>query len=202
MTRPIPIEVHHSAFTALPKLTLQAGLAQSIMPGKLGHYHPNHGLRAAPDDFRPPPTGALSPKRVDAPVTSRPNRPKGRWRERKKAGLTVRVDGYVAVFSRLHLLLQWITPSGMRGRVHPLNVSSHRTRSHGALKTPRSAASSRALRPALKRGTAKRGLESVKTFQTLSDLGAGWARGVLHPLRGKGAAHTARRVSFGGLEMR
>ncbi|RSH90226.1 hypothetical protein EHS25_001560 [Saitozyma podzolica] len=168
---PIPIEVHHGAFTALPKLTLQAGLAQSIMPGTLGHYHPNHDLRAAPDDFRPPPTGALSPKRVDAPVTSRPNRPKGRWRERKKAGLTVRVDG-------------------------------HRTRSHGALKTPRSAASSRALRPALKRGTAKRGLESVKAFQTLSDLGAGWARGVLHPLRGKGAAHTARRVSFGGLEMR
>lgn len=96
MTRPIPIEVHHGAFTALPKLTLQAGLAQSIMPGTLGHFHPNQDLRAAPaapDDFRPPPTGALSPKRVEAPATTRQNRAKGRWRERKKAGLTVRVDG-------------------------------------------------------------------------------------------------------------
>jgi hypothetical protein len=96
MTRPIPIEVHHGAFTALLKLTLQAGLAQSIVPGTLGHFHPNQDVRAAPDDFRPPPTGALSPMRVEAPVTTRS---KGRWRERKKAGLTVRVDGYVKVTS-------------------------------------------------------------------------------------------------------
>jgi len=30
--RPIPIEVHHASFAALPKLTLQAGLANA-MPG-------------------------------------------------------------------------------------------------------------------------------------------------------------------------
>jgi len=80
--RPIPIEVHPASFAALPKLTLQAGLA-NVMPG-------------APTSFDEPepmivetPTG---PKRGHKLTKTKGN---GKWRDRKKLGLKIRTDGYV-----------------------------------------------------------------------------------------------------------
>jgi hypothetical protein len=45
--------------------------------------------------FEPPPTGALSAKE---PMLHLPGKIReGRWKERKKAGLKIRVDGWVTI---------------------------------------------------------------------------------------------------------
>jgi hypothetical protein len=70
-TRPIPLEVHHASFAALPKLTLQAGLANAL-PGTLSYTEPHTQSKRLQAE-----SAVLIKHRKD----------------RKKAGLKIRVDG-------------------------------------------------------------------------------------------------------------
>ena len=85
--RPIPLEVHPAAFAALPKLTLQAGLANA-MPGAPTSY----------DDTALEATADSAVLTAIEPATSKRTLgrgKKGRWGERKKFGLWIHVEGYV-----------------------------------------------------------------------------------------------------------
>jgi hypothetical protein len=70
--RPIPIDVHPSTFAALPKLTLQAGLA-NVLPGV---HHPEEDSTMQDQPFK----GRVKAKS---------------WKGRRKAGLRIRTDGSV-----------------------------------------------------------------------------------------------------------
>ena len=76
-SRPIPLDVHPASFATLPRLTLQAGLANAI-PG-------------APIPI--PLTGPTSPRGVsplnDGKLVKKGS---GKWKEKKKKGLQIRID--------------------------------------------------------------------------------------------------------------
>ena len=87
--------MHIGHFTALPRLTLQAGLANTVPGagvGPLGLHHHDH----ADDAFEVPPTamsGAMTGAMdLDPPKMPASLKPASKWKIKKKSGLRIMVD--------------------------------------------------------------------------------------------------------------